>query len=230
MLLLPSLRRAHYILRRISLAKPSHHCTSQVSTLTMPKRQRSQVAINQETAPAASGEDAIAAATAAVLALSEPMAGFPSPASSPRRASTRARKPLPPAEETDSPLSELEDDPPKKKRAPRKKAKAEATREESPLTDLDGEEAPVKKKRARRKKVTEPVVYDIPPVERKETKYTGRLGYACLNTILRATKPEPVFCSRTCRLDTIKKNGIQFAKDLGLKNARDLRQMIEVCR
>ena len=227
MLLLSSLRRAPYILRRISLAKPSHHRNDQVFMLTMPKRKRSQVAINPETAPAASGEDAIAAATAAVLALSEPMAGFPSPASSPRRASTRARKP-PPAEVMDSPLSELEDDPPKRKRAPRKKAKAEATREESPLTDLDGEEAPAKKKRARRKKVTEPVIYDIPPVERKETKYTGRLGYACLNTILRATKPEPTFCSRTCRLDTIKKNGIQFAKDLGLKNARDLREMIEV--
>lgn len=29
--------------------------------------------------------------------------------------------------------------------------------------------------------------------------FKGRLGYACLNTILRAQKP-PVFCSRTCRL------------------------------
>ena len=160
----------------------------------MPKRKRTQAAADAVDTPdpvlAASGEDAIAAATAAVLALSEPPAGFPSP--SPRRASTRARKAPPPAEEVDSPLSELEDDPPvKKKRTPRKKAKAKeaaTAREESPLTNLDGEEAPVKKKRARRKKVTEPIVYDIPPVERKETKYTGRLGYACLNTILRATK------------------------------------------
>ena len=197
----------------------------------MPKRKRTQAAADavdtQDTVLAASGEDAIAAATAAVLALSEPLAGFPS--SSPRRASTRARKAPPPAEEVDSPLSELEDDPPvKKKRTPRKKKETAAAREESPLTDLDGEEAPVKKKRARRKKVTEPIVYDILPVERKETKYTGRLGYACLNTILRATKPEPVFCSRTCRLDTIRKNGIGFAKDLGLKNARDLKEVIEV--
>lgn len=203
----------------------------------MPKRKRTQVAAEavekQEPIAVASGEDAIAAATAAVLALSEPMAGFHSPSASPRRASTRTRKPPPPAEDPDSPLSELEDDAPaKKKRVSRKKAKPKAVaaaREESPLTDLDsGEEVPVKKKRTRRKKMMEPVVYDIPPVERKETHFTGRLGYACLNTILRATKPEPVFSSRTCRLDTIKKNGIEFAKDLGLKNARDLGEMIEV--
>lgn len=56
----------------------------------------------------------------------------------------------------------------------------------------------------------------------------GRLGYACLNTILRVRKPEPVFCSRTCRLDTIRKNGIEFAKDLGRRNATDLLEMIEV--
>ncbi|KAI0729555.1 UV-endonuclease UvdE-domain-containing protein [Fomitopsis betulina] len=153
------------------------------------------------------------------------MAGFPSPSASPRRTSARARKQAPPAEEPDSPLGELEDEfPAKKKRLPRKKAKTAATRDESPLTDL---EEPVKKKRTRRKKVADPVVYDIPPVERKETQFTGRLGYACLNTIMRAMKPEPVFCSRTCRLDTIKKNGIEFAKDLGLRNARDLKAMIE---
>ncbi len=59
--------------------------------------------------------------------------------------------------------------------------------------------------------------------------YTGRLGYACLNTVLRAIKPDPIFCSRTCRKDTIHKNGIDFAKELGLKNTRDLTKLIEVC-
>ncbi|KZT08073.1 UV-endonuclease UvdE [Laetiporus sulphureus 93-53] len=102
--------------------------------------------------------------------------------------------------------------------------------EESPLTELEDDVEAVisiKKKRQRRKKQIEPVVYDIPPVEGKETRFTGRLGYACLNTLLRAIKPDPVFCSRTCRLDTIKKNGIEFAKDLGLKNCTDLLQVIE---
>ena len=56
----------------------------------------------------------------------------------------------------------------------------------------------------------------------------GRLGYACLNTVLRAIKPEPIFCSRTCRKDTIHKNGLDFAKDLGLKNTKDLIKLIEV--
>ncbi|PCH36847.1 UV-endonuclease UvdE, partial [Wolfiporia cocos MD-104 SS10] len=83
------------------------------------------------------------------------------------------------------------------------------------------------KKRQRRRKDTAPVVYDILPVERKQTNFTGHLGYACLNTILRARKPEPVFCSRTCRLDTIKKNGIEFAKELGRRNVQDLLEVIQ---
>ena len=58
---------------------------------------------------------------------------------------------------------------------------------------------------------------------------TGRLGYACLNTVLRTQKPEPIFCSRTCRKDTIHKNGLDFAKNLGLQNCRDLCKLIEVC-
>lgn len=44
-------------------------------------------------------------------------------------------------------------------------------------------------------------VYVIPDVEKKPNSqgYQGRLGYACLNTILRKKKPLPIFCSRTCR-------------------------------
>ncbi|KAH9903260.1 UV-endonuclease UvdE-domain-containing protein [Cubamyces lactineus] len=103
---------------------------------------------------------------------------------------------------------------------------------ESPLTELDDEppvaEAP-KKKRTRRKKNTEPVVYDIPPVETKTTSFKGRLGYACLNTVLRAMKPEPVFCSRTLRIDTILKPefGMDYCKELGRRNAEDLARLIE---
>ncbi len=74
---------------------------------------------------------------------------------------------------------------------------------------------------------------DFPPREpafnsdKIPVPFKGRLGYACLNTILRARK-EPVFCSRTCRLDTIKKegHGLPFVLELGRQNAADLVKMI----
>ena len=81
----------------------------------------------------------------------------------------------------------------KPKRAPRKKAE--------PQYDEDGNLIkPVRKKRAPK---PEPV-YEIPDVQKLETTYKGRLGYACLNTILRNKKPasEAVFCARTCRIAT----------------------------
>ncbi|KAF9055280.1 UV-endonuclease UvdE [Hymenopellis radicata] len=84
------------------------------------------------------------------------------------------------------------------------------------------EEPSPKKKRKPREPKPEPV-YVIPDVEKKTTTF---LGYACLNTILRAQKP-PVFCSRTCRIDTIKKNGIDFVKDLGRQNCEDLLELIK---
>ncbi|KAI0819907.1 UV-endonuclease UvdE-domain-containing protein [Trametes gibbosa] len=103
---------------------------------------------------------------------------------------------------------------------------------ESPLTDIEEpavEEDVPKKKRTRKKKVTEPVVYDILPVEPKLTTFKGRLGYACLNTVLRAMKPEPIFCSRTLRIDTILKPdfGMDYCKELGRKNAEDLARLIQ---
>ncbi|KAJ7141292.1 UV-endonuclease UvdE-domain-containing protein [Mycena epipterygia] len=63
----------------------------------------------------------------------------------------------------------------------------------------------------------------------KKTTFKGRLGYACLNTVLRNKKPakDSIFCSRTCRLDSIKKNGIEWVKDLGRKNTEDLLTMIQ---
>ncbi|KAL1936323.1 hypothetical protein VTP01DRAFT_457 [Rhizomucor pusillus] len=57
-------------------------------------------------------------------------------------------------------------------------------------------------------------------------EFKGRIGYACLNTVLRNQKP-PVFCSRTCRLDTIRQKGMDFLKELGLQNLRDLKTLIE---
>ncbi|KAL2265908.1 hypothetical protein VTJ83DRAFT_5260 [Remersonia thermophila] len=83
--------------------------------------------------------------------------------------------------------------------------------------------------------------------------WTGRLGYACLNTYLRSAKT-PVFCSRTCRIASIidhrypladpsmpehpTKNrpdktqkpsverGLKFVQNLGLANARDMVRML----
>lgn len=83
--------------------------------------------------------------------------------------------------------------------------------------------------------------------------WKGRLGYACLNTYLRAANP-PVFSSRTCRISSIidhryplqdptqpehpTKNrpdktkppdvqrGLKFVQDLGLANARDIVKML----
>ncbi|KAJ1924390.1 hypothetical protein IWQ60_005232 [Tieghemiomyces parasiticus] len=58
------------------------------------------------------------------------------------------------------------------------------------------------------------------------TDFRGRLGYACLNTVLRAQKPS-VFCSRTCRLDTLKTKGLDFVRELALANVRDIIPMLE---
>ena len=59
--------------------------------------------------------------------------------------------------------------------------------------------------------------------------FPHRIGYACLNTILRKQNPS-VFCSRTCRVATILSNGldngISHLKELGLQNLRDLEKMI----
>lgn len=62
--------------------------------------------------------------------------------------------------------------------------------------------------------------------EESSNLFTGRLGYACLNTELRAQKPS-VFCSRTCRLATAREKGRSLLFSLALANARDLLTMIE---
>lgn len=53
-----------------------------------------------------------------------------------------------------------------------------------------------------------------------------RLGYACINTVLRNQK-KPIFCSRTLRLNTAKANGIDYIKSLALQNVKDLYTILE---
>ncbi|KAK6534876.1 hypothetical protein TWF281_006175 [Arthrobotrys megalospora] len=74
-----------------------------------------------------------------------------------------------------------------------------------------------------------------PPVndDYRPIPFKGRLGFACLNTYLRSANP-PIFCSRTCRLDTIHKHdtesgpggGLAYVKSLGFQNATDLSHLI----
>lgn len=56
---------------------------------------------------------------------------------------------------------------------------------------------------------------------------SGRLGYACLNTILRVSSPDPIFCSRTCRLATLTALGPEHLRGLALQNIRNLLTIIE---
>ena len=113
-------------------------------------------------------EDPIAAATAAVLALSEPLPGLAGSALSPRRrASSRSTtKKVKYTEAT----TDGEDEPTNV---------AAGDGNEDQLTTLDDEsaEAKPKVKRTRRKKDTEPMVYDIPAVERKQTGFTGAVAH-----------------------------------------------------
>jgi UV DNA damage endonuclease len=62
--------------------------------------------------------------------------------------------------------------------------------------------------------------------------FPDRLGYACLNTVLRKSKPS-VFCSRTARIGTIATfdeddpgKGVEYLQKLGLRNIEDLERMI----
>lgn len=101
------------------------------------------------------------------------------------------------------------------------------------------EKKPKKTPKPRKPRARKPSpVYEIPEVVRKETTFKGRLGmsrppdssrvlahlwhtgYACLNTILRKSKPDPIFCSRTLRIATIKEKGVEYMKELGKQNMR----------
>lgn len=54
-----------------------------------------------------------------------------------------------------------------------------------------------------------------------EQKQNLILGYCCINSTLRKRK-EPIFCSRTCRLATIKERGVEYSYELAHKNLDDL--------
>lgn len=130
---------------------------------------------------------------------------------------------------------------PKRKRKGKKKAAAEDEDEEGDELgpgSAEEKKPTTKAKRTRKPKVTEPIVYDIPDITahrdfaseagptRAAGPYTGRLGYACLNTILRAQKPS-VFSSRTTRIKSIEEKGLGFVKELALANVRDIVPMVE---
>lgn len=51
-----------------------------------------------------------------------------------------------------------------------------------------------------------------------------RFGYACINMELREKN---IFMSRTLRLDTLKKKGMEYVKELCIKNLNDLYTMLE---
>jgi UV DNA damage endonuclease len=116
--------------------------------------------------------------------------------------------------------------------------------EGEPELDSDGE--PVKRNKKgnkigkRAKKIKEPIVYVIPdvpsrdfrtegPLELREERkdgFKGRLGYACLNTILRGQDP-PKFCSRNVRIKTIDEKGLDWVKELALQNVKDIIPLLE---
>ena len=50
------------------------------------------------------------------------------------------------------------------------------------------------------------------------------LGYCCLNTVLRE---DDKFCSRTMRLITFRTKGLEYAKELALKNLQDMLPILE---
>jgi UV DNA damage endonuclease len=130
----------------------------------------------------------------------------------------------------------------KKVKKPTPKKSRLAILNDEPDLDEDGNEI-VKKKR--KVKVYPKIEYDIPDVPKKTTNFKGecqdrkclsiltddlgRLGYACLNTVLRSQKPDSVFCSRTCRIASIEEEGMELPKTLALMNVKDLLTMIEVC-
>ncbi|EPY53830.1 endonuclease Uve1 [Schizosaccharomyces cryophilus OY26] len=171
------------------------------------------------------------------------------PAAPRLRRSRRDRKPVDYRTESDN---ETEDDDPllsriETKAYPNEGSEASVTTEsDSSAYELDGPETLLSKDVIKRKRSTsstrkvskknlledselseEPQasrpIFDCPD---KPLPWKGRLGYACQNTVLRFSR-EIAFCSRTCRIATIQKESLQFAKDLGIKNTQDLATLVE---
>ncbi|KAL5536106.1 hypothetical protein ACEPAF_4211 [Sanghuangporus sanghuang] len=143
--------------------------------------------------------------------------------------------------EEKSAIEEIEKKP-KKQRRKRKAAKVlieeneegdegkpqKRSRRKSKVVAAAEDEVEEKPKKKRRRKIPEEeLVFDIPPIENVlSTTFKGRLGYACLNTMLRKYST-PVFCSRTCRLATIAELGMEHVRSLGLQNIRDLHTLVK---
>ncbi|KAL7413614.1 UV-endonuclease UvdE-domain-containing protein, partial [Mrakia frigida] len=130
---------------------------------------------------------------------------------------------------TGEPLLDAAGKPVKRIPKPRKKAEPsyELGEDGEPLIGSDGEKI-VKKKGGRKPK--EVVVYEVPEVEKKQTSFKGRLGYACLNSLLRGRKPAKlsVFTSRTMRLATFEsETGQQKLHDLTEQNTKDLCEILQ---
>lgn len=133
-----------------------------------------------------------------------------------------------------------EDVKPKRRRKSAKAVASEAAGDAS-VAQEDEDFKPEKPKAKRTKKAKEPKVYVIPDITRhrdfrlegppekraeRSQGFRGRLGYACLNTVLRNQDP-PVFCSRNIRIKTIDEKGLAFVKDLALQNVRDIIPLLE---
>ncbi|SNX82891.1 related to UV-endonuclease UVE-1 [Melanopsichium pennsylvanicum] len=165
----------------------------------------------------------------------------------------QAASPPPTPPRTDSSdLSEEDVKPAKKKRAkaPAKEKVEPPTHFETRVNvhgekyqiELDEEGDPVRRdKNGRRltKRKKKDIVYEIPDVPKRDFRlegpsekrqerrngFTGELGYACLNTVLRWQDP-PIFSSRTARIKTMDEQGPDYIKELGRLNARDMIPMI----
>ena len=113
------------------------------------------------------------------------------------------------AKEEDGEAGEEE---PKKPRKRKTKAKAEEAEPEGPI-----------------------VLHTVPtrdfategPAWRQGQIFTGRLGFACLNTILRSAKPQSFFSSRTCRIKSMQEKGMEWVFDLAKQNVKDIVPMLE---
>ena len=150
----------------------------------------------------------------------------------------------------ESPLSEPPDEveaarPRKRSTRPKRKAvKPPIVVEAEGEVDGDGEEKP--KKKRRRKTPEEDKVYEMPrignvlPTTFKGQRgngfvlstellliiFSGRLGYACLNSLLRSYST-PIFCSRTLRLATLSEQGQSYVQALALQNLADLHTLVK---
>ncbi|CBQ72184.1 related to UV-endonuclease UVE-1 [Sporisorium reilianum SRZ2] len=161
--------------------------------------------------------------------------------------------PTPPRSDA-SELSSADEDsklaPAKRAKAPKKEKVETPTHFETRVNvhgeeyqiELDQDNDPVRRdKNGRRlaKRKKKDIVYEIPDVPKRDFRFegppekrqersqgfTGELGYACLNTVLRWQDP-PIFSSRTARIKTMDEQGPDYIKELGRLNARDMIPMI----